>query len=171
MNILKHTLLLFCLIYILIAPLLEAKEKRGAEVLIRKTDKTEVRGELIAVKPDSLLILDFKTGADITTYVNEIYDIKVIKKSHPWRGAGIGLLAGIAVGAIYGAINPGTAEPWYFYITAWPVVTGPPGALVGAIASGLIAIDKTYLIHGLPPGSVNVTLNDLKKKARVKDFN
>ena len=171
MKKLKPSFLFVCLILIFIAPLLEAKEKRGADVVVRKIDETEVRGELIAVKSDSLLILDFKTGADITTYVNEIDKIKVIKKSHPWKGAGIGLLVGIAVGAIYGAINPGTAEPWYFYITAWPVVTGPPGALAGAITSGLIAIDKTYPIQGLPPGSVNVTLNDLRKKARVKDFN
>ena len=117
--------ILFCLIIILITPLLEAKEKRGVDVLIRKTDETEVRGELIAVKSDSLLILEFKTGVDIKTYVNEIDNIKVIKKSHPWKGAGIGLLA----------------------------------------------IDKTYPFQGLPPGSVKVALNDLRKKARVKDFN
>ena len=90
MNKLKPALLLFCLILILIFPTLEAKEKQGANVLIRKTDETEVRGEFIAVKSDSLLILDFKTGVDITAYVNEIFTIKVIKKSHPWKGAGLG---------------------------------------------------------------------------------
>ena len=172
MNKLKPTLFFVCLIIILIAQLLEAKEKRGAEVLIRKTNKTEVRGELIAVKSDSLLILDFKTGVDITTYVNEIDNIKVIKKSHPWRGAGIGFLTGVVSGIIYGAIWPGDAEPnASYYSTTWAIVFSVPGALAGAITSGFVAIDKTYSIQGRPSRFVEADLNDLRKKDRVKGLN
>ena len=171
MNKLKPILLFFYLILILIVPLFEAKEKRGADVLIRKTDETEVRGELIAVKSDSLLILDFKTGADITAYVNEIFTIKVIKKSHPWKGAKIGFLVGAALGAIYGLVWPGDEEPTAYFPMVYGATFAVPGVLAGAITSGMIAIDRTYPIQGLPLGSVNVTLNDLRKKARVKDFN
>lgn len=162
-----NSILFLCIILMLTAPI-PAKERHGADVLIRKIDGTEVRGELIAVKSQALLVLA-RTGGDVTTPVSEIDYVKVIKKAHPWWGAGIGLLTGIACGMFYGAINPGTAEPAEFYVTAWPVVTGPAGALIGAISSGLFAFDKTYLIYGLHPGSVKTALNQLRKKARVRE--
>ena len=43
-----------------------AKEKRGADLIIQKKDGQHVRGELIAVKKNSLLLLDRESGADVT---------------------------------------------------------------------------------------------------------
>ena len=43
---------------------LAAKEKRGADLVVAKIDGSKVSGELIAVKPDSLLLLS--AGMDLS---------------------------------------------------------------------------------------------------------
>jgi hypothetical protein len=56
--------------------------KKGAELLIQKNDGELIRGELIAVKPDSLLILG--SGGVPTSPEDEV---SVPDQSHPdrWR--------------------------------------------------------------------------------------
>jgi hypothetical protein len=58
-----------------------AKERRGAELMITKTDGQQIAGELIAVKPSSLLLLNPKTGADVSIEIGDIAVIKIMKKS------------------------------------------------------------------------------------------
>jgi len=49
-----------------------AKERRGAELMVDKKDGQQVRGELIAVKQDSLLLLERESGADVSVDIEEI---------------------------------------------------------------------------------------------------
>ena len=51
---------------------LAAKERKGADLIIQRTDGTQVRGELIAVKASSLLLLDRDTGSDVSVDIGDI---------------------------------------------------------------------------------------------------
>ena len=84
-------------ILVLSAPL-TAKERKGADLIIQKKDGTQVRGELIAVKENSLLLLDRESGADVTVDIGAIRVIKIKKKSKLLKGAGNGLLIGGGTG-------------------------------------------------------------------------
>ena len=69
-----------------------AKEKKGASVEIQKKDGQLVQGELISVKENSLLILDSDSGADVTVFIRDISEIRVVKKSKVLLGGGVGFL-------------------------------------------------------------------------------
>ncbi|MGB6865507.1 MAG: hypothetical protein WBE11_07415 [Candidatus Aminicenantaceae bacterium] len=71
---------------------LEPGQKPGAKVIIQKIDGQQFRGELIAVKQNSLLLKEYESGGDITVDVEDIAVIKIVKKSKALLGAGIGLL-------------------------------------------------------------------------------
>ena len=75
-----------------------AKEKRGAELQIQKKDGEEVRGELIAIKQNSLLILDSVLKTDLSVDIDEIKVIIIMKISK----ALVGVIVGGALGALLG---------------------------------------------------------------------
>lgn len=50
---------------------LKANENRGAEFVIQKTDGHRIRGELIAVKANSLLLLESESAADVSVGGNQ----------------------------------------------------------------------------------------------------
>ncbi|MGB6865161.1 MAG: hypothetical protein WBE11_05665, partial [Candidatus Aminicenantaceae bacterium] len=80
---------------------LYAKERRGAKLQIIKKDGQQVEGELITVKPNSLLLLNTE-GKDVSVSVEEILIIRLAKKSKFLKGMGIGILVGAGAGAIFG---------------------------------------------------------------------
>lgn len=168
MKHLKPALIIPFALLLLSAPL-PARERRGADVLIRKIDGTEVRGELIAVKSQALLVLS-KEGRDVTVGVGEINSVKVSTKSKAISGAGLGFGLGLITAIVYGLSNPGTAEPVGTNVLGYSIVFGPGGALAGAIVGGLGGIDKTYQIQGWPSNIVKGRLNQLRKRARVRAF-
>ncbi len=59
---------------------LYAKERRGAKLIITKKNGQQVKGELITVKPNSLLLLDTE-GKDVSVGIADIKVIKIVKKS------------------------------------------------------------------------------------------
>jgi len=50
---------------------LYAKERRGAKLIITKTDGQQIKGELITVKPKSLLLLN-TDGKDVSVGIADI---------------------------------------------------------------------------------------------------
>jgi hypothetical protein len=60
-------------------------KKRGAELIIIKTNGQQIRGELITVKKDSLLLLDSGIGADVSVDIDDIKVIKIMKVSEVWK--------------------------------------------------------------------------------------
>ena len=83
---------------------LYAKEKRGVNVEVFKTtlkmetpwdtQTPDIKGELIAVKKNSLLLLE-SNGADVSVDVADIKLIKIVKKSKVLIGGGIGFAMGV----------------------------------------------------------------------------
>ena len=80
-----NKILVLVIACILVFPLgLIAKDKPGADLLIVKLDGEQVRGELIAVKESSLLLLS-ESGADVSVDVKEM-------KPHPGLKPGVSAL-------------------------------------------------------------------------------
>ena len=63
-----------------------AKERRGAELLVQKTDGQQIKGELIAVKNTSLLLVDSDSGADVSIDMKDLKWIKLGKKPSTVKG-------------------------------------------------------------------------------------
>ncbi len=57
---------------------LYAKEKRGAKLIVRKKEGQRIEGELITVKPTSLLLLN-TDGKDESVSAEEIRIIRIVK--------------------------------------------------------------------------------------------
>jgi len=77
---------------------LYAKERRGAKLIVTKNDGQLIEGELITVKPNSLLLLDTE-GKDVSVDIADIKVIKIVKKPQVVKGVLGGLLGGTLFGA------------------------------------------------------------------------
>jgi len=76
---------------------LSAKEKRGANLIVTRLDGSQLSGELIAVKRDSLLLLG--EGTDVTVGLADIKSVRIVRRSRAKPLALIGFLSGAAEGA------------------------------------------------------------------------
>lgn len=174
---------LFLIFYLLtLSGNLYTKERRGVELVVQKKDGKQETGELIAVKQNSLLLLDSE-GLDVSVNIGEIRVIKIVKKSKSLVLGGIGLVSGAAIGALIGYLL-GDDPP--FMVTGFgPIMTGPPlmtadekalalgsicgiaGGALGGIGGAIAGVDKIIQIEGKSETEIEKVLNRLRKKARV----
>ena len=143
---------------VLLSGNLYAKERRGAKLIVTKKDGQQIRGELITVKPNSLLLLNTE-GKDVSVDIADIKIIKIKRKSKALLGAGIGLLAGI-VAAKIGIINQ-------IYFAGIFIITG---MITGGLWGGYIGRDKTIQIEGMSDLEIREAMDKLRKKARIRDY-
>jgi hypothetical protein len=151
---------------------LTANERRGADLVIYKTNGNQIQGELIAVKQNSLLLKEHDSGADVTAVISEIKTITIVKKSKALMFGGTGLFIGGVCGALFASAAIGetediTAEGW---AAIFGISFGISAATLGGIIGGIMGIDKTIQIEGKSDSEVKQTLAELRKKARVPDF-
>jgi len=150
---------------------LYAKERRGAKLIITKLDGQQIKGELITVKEDSLLLLDSESGADISVDIDDIKVIKIMKKSEVWKGVRIGGFIGVVAGALLFIAS----EKWKVGTLPVAVFTSPAilGGAIGASIGGtfgVAAAGKTIQIEGKPDSEIQEALEKLRKKARIRDY-
>ena len=158
----KVTAIGLVLLLLSLPTLLSARERRGAKLVITLKDGQTVSGELIAVKPDSLLLF---AGKDESVDLVAIKSIRIVKKDKALLGAICGLLAGDAAGIIYGKSRP---EEELAGLSV--LLTIPAGALIGAGAGLLAGKDKTIQLEGKPESEVGKALAYLRGKARIRDY-
>jgi len=152
---------LLLVLFSLPAPLL-AREKRGADLVVTKLDGSQVSGELIAVKRDSLLLLGLD-GKDESVGVADIAIIRIVRRSKAWQGLLYGFVPGAVGGAIWGSLN-----------TYMGVLGGIIGGLVVGAASGLVGfaagagagLDSEISLTGLHESAVSKILAKLNRQAR-----
>ncbi len=158
-----------------------AGERHGAMLSLQKKDGHQEDGELIAVKPSSLLLLNSLSGADVSIEVSDISAIRVVKKSRAWAGLGFGALGGAAMGAIIGLASgddPQREDFWgnMFRFSAgekalWTgFALGVVGGVVGLTVGALAGTDKTIQFEGKNDIEIQLALGKLKQKARIPDF-
>ena len=68
---------LACFFCLMVSTNLAAKERRGAELTITTKNGPEVKGELIAVRVDSILLLDAASALDVSVAVADINLIRM----------------------------------------------------------------------------------------------
>jgi hypothetical protein len=157
---------------------LYAKERRGAKLIATKKDGQQIKGELITVKPNSLLLLDTE-GKDVSVSIADIKVIKIVKKSQFWVGAFAGFLMGGAFGASLGIsyADKEKSKPGLLagYMADWAILgyglgLGAIGALLGGLIGASVGTDKTIQIEGMSDSEIREALNKLRKKARIRDY-
>ena len=157
--------LLFSLIMISVN--LYAKERRGAKLTVTKKDGQLIEGELITVKPNSLLLLDTE-GKDVSVGIADIKVIRVMKKSKGARtgfliGGGLALIGGIGqIGAEVHGFIPSFIDGLIFFAL--------PGALIGVIIGAVAGKDKTIQLEGMTDSEIQEAMDKLRQKARIRDY-
>lgn len=176
---------LILIILLLILPMtLTANERRGADLVIYKIDGNQVQGELIVVKENSLLLKESASGADVTAAVSDTKTIIIVKKSKALEQGGMGLLIGGAVGVatcsfllyfmtvmgVYWEEVEGT-EIFVKYALPYGLIGGGTiGALIGVATGASAGKDEIIQIEGKPEAEIKKTMEELRKKARVPNF-
>ncbi|HSA95703.1 MAG TPA: hypothetical protein VLJ16_06620 [Acidobacteriota bacterium] len=125
-----------------------AKGRRGAEIIVSRLDGSDVKGELVAVKPDSLLLLS--EGRDVSIGLAEVRSLVIVRKSKSGLLAGIGGGAGAAAGATFGAYafkSGGDDEPSSLRNG---LIFGGLGALAGLLANSVLTLDSRFDVAGKP---------------------
>ena len=145
-------------------------KKKGAELAVEETDGQQVRGELIAVKQNSLLLLDSE-AADVSIDVSKIKNITIVKKSKVFLGAGLGLLIGAVAGAVIGkSIEEGHDIPVVGPTAGAGIIGGVAAGVIGGLIGASAGKDNTIQIEGKSDSEIKEILESLRKKSRVSDY-
>lgn len=103
--------LLLAFSLIILSGELDAKaRKHGAKLIVQKKNGEQIKGELIAVKENALLLLTDTLKLDLSLSLEDIKFVKILNKSKVAQEGGIGLLCGAGVGALLGSssTSPGS---------------------------------------------------------------
>jgi len=153
-------------------------EKKGADLLIQKTNGEGIRSELIAVKENSLLLIDRDSGADVSIDIRNIQVFKIMKESYAPAGILTGLLIGIVSGVATGSeSNDDQSKGGFskfsngFNFMGSAVGFGLIGALVGGIIGTIASgADEIIQIEGKSDSKIQEILEKLHKKARIRNY-
>ncbi len=151
---------------------LYAKERRGAKLIITKKNGYQTEGELIAVKPNSLLLLSI-TGRDMSVDITDIKVIRVVKKSKAYLGAGLGLIilgGGTALFVETFGRNSWEPPDLHKFAVGFGAIGAIVGLVIGGITGELLGTDKTIQIEGMSDLKIQEALDKLRKKARIRDY-
>jgi uncharacterized protein YcfJ len=143
-----------------------AAERRGVELTITLKDGHYLGGELIAVKPDSLLLL---TGKDESIDIVGIRSIRIARRSQSGAGAAWGALAGGLILGLSAALDPWFDEQPVRAGILFGTLGAIPGGLIGLGVGSFVGKDKIIQLEGRSESEVRKALAYLRKKARIRD--
>ncbi|HOW86637.1 MAG TPA: hypothetical protein P5119_12310 [Candidatus Aminicenantes bacterium] len=147
------------IIAFVLSPLgLAAQETRGATVIVTKLNGSRQSGELIAVKPDSLLLLS-PAGGDISVGRGEIQKVRIVRKSP----TGFLILFGALAGA--GAMGSNAGQDNDFLGLA-ACIGGALGALGATAGGAFMSIDRELVLAGEADDDVAARLDILRRYSR-----
>ena len=119
---------------------LSAKEKRGATLIVTRLDGSQVAGELIAVKPDSLLLLSY--GGDESIDLADVKTVRIVRKSRVGLFAGLAGAAGTIFGVYWGSVDDELRASGGVLLGIG--IFGGLGALAGLTLGLVKGIDTTF---------------------------
>jgi hypothetical protein len=146
-------------------PLPAAKERRGSMVRVTMTDGSTVRGELLAIKGNSLIVYDPNAGQGMGIILEQVAQVKVLKEPKFLSGLGLGLILGLGYCFHHCEIlghNEDYERMIYMYLP-------PAGALLGGIIGVHAGLTAYYDFDSTTPLSVQKNLQRLKRYARESD--
>jgi hypothetical protein len=152
------------------------EQKHGAKLIITKKDRVQIRGELIIVKPNSLLLLDGLSGLEMSVDIKDIKIIKIINKSNYWKGSLYGLVIGGGFGAatLVSRLSEPNGDASLVDIIGGAAffvgIGGAVGFYIGGIIGSTSRTERTIYFQGLSDSEIQETLDKLRKKARIRDY-
>ncbi len=147
------------------------RERRGATVIVTLKQWSQASGELIAVKPASILLLE-SSGRDLSIELAELRSVRVLKKSKAGAGAFFGLVVGAAGGyfggyasAVASGACPDCEAPLSGYM--FGIISGLIGLGVGGMIGDAAGRDVVIPIGGQTGPELAVQVRKLRQYARV----
>ncbi len=145
------------------------KTGRGATVIVTLKSGDQAGGELIQVRPASLVILE-PSGEDASFDLTEVSHIKIFRNSKAMQGVILGLLAGVGSGLLAGNLASHGEDPCQSL--GVKLVTFYGGGLAGLIGGGVIGAsagrDLDIRLESAPPQALRASLKRISKYARIK---
>ena len=139
-------------VWILVMPRgLAAGGRRGANLVITRLDGTRVSGELVAVKPESLLLLT-DNAIDASVDLADIKSVRIMRRSRAGLFAGIAGAAGLVGGALLGLSAWHDEEDQAAYGVIGGLYFGAIGALSGLLVGAAQGIDSSFTVAGQDKG-------------------
>lgn len=148
---------------------LKSDQKRGVDIIIQKKDGQKVGGELIAFRQKSLLLLSSE-GADVSVDIELIRHLTIVNKAKTGKGFGYGaLITGGTMGLLALLVwrDEASESPVVASVLGFALIGGMVGTLFG-VAAGR---DDTILLSTKSDTEIQEILSQLRKKARVPDYN
>jgi len=165
----------------LLVPSVFARERQGGIVQIDRKDGITIRGELIAVRGNSLLV-EANAMEFSNTPIAEINNLSIKRNSHVAGGVILGLLGGTLLGAAIGYFGtspaPQSTNLWSklmpdFRQTFGALYGAGVGALAGGLTGGGIGLAQSSDIVLIERGHCLMTeakvLKKLRSQAKVPD--
>jgi hypothetical protein len=160
-----------------ICPGLAAKEKKGARLEVEcRVSSREYRsdqrlsrrlvGELIAVRSDSLLLVEEYSEFAHSIDVRDILRVKVLNKTSPQTSGLYGAVAGLCAGLLLGGLGGADKEDTPGAMLSLGAIGATAGGLAGFYL-GHLAMGKTFEFAGRPESLVQAMLAQLSSMARV----
>lgn len=143
---------------------LAAGERRGATVEVTMADGSQVRGELLAVKSDALLVYDNNARQGRSLDLGAVIHVKLFKKGKFLKGLGIGLEVGLGL-SLYLFIRSDQHENSGLVFCTLLPITGLFGGLLGALSGTA----EEFVAAGEYPQFEPSELERLKRFAREQD--
>lgn len=140
------------------APDLAAQEPRGADMVVTKRDGTRFSGELISVKPDSLLLLG-PGEKDVSIALADIGVVRIVRRAP----TGLLTAAGILLGS--GLMGMAT-EPSLEWGWAHAAAAGIAGGIAGLVSGVISAKDRSLGPWRGPEGASEPDFDRLKELSR-----
>lgn len=141
---------------------LPAKERRGAQVVVQRSDGSEIRGELLMVKRDCLVVGEQDKGEIVD--LADVSSVRIVRRSKCGYGFLFGLIGGTFLGRELARQGSDLDARSNFKISI--AFVGLPFALLGAGIGLLIGAD---LIRDPGEWESEAYLAELNRYARVPD--
>lgn len=167
----KQIIILIVIFFSLFGNLSAKDRKKGADIIVQTKEGKSIKGELLTVKSDVIILMDSLNQTGITQKINEITKITIVKKGSFFKGMGLGLVIGGGSGALLGLAS-GDDKPGWFSMTAGQKAAvgglglGIISALTGGIIEAIKGIDETVVLEGRTPGEMSRILKKLNSKSR-----
>jgi hypothetical protein len=145
---------------------LSAAGRRGANVVVVKTDGVVISGELIVVRPATIVLL-VPNEADAAIPVADVATVRVLKRSKGGIWALVGFAGGVAASSAILRSSDWTNSSWDYIRSGFfcGLILAVPGFLIGTLAG----VDTTVTLAGQTPEKLRDRLDYLAKISRVSE--
>ena len=156
---------------------LTALERQGKQIYVHFKNGESIKGELIGVKPDYLLVLDSTAGVTEGIDIKDVRFIDIEKKPQILLGILVGSIPGMCIGYALGGPYEDIDWPWggTTHAESQKAMAIAAGAVLGGLIDGMIggfafSKDERFKLEGMSEREVQFVLEKLRKIARVPDY-